>query len=80
MYAELHKITQLLKQNREEAQNGLGAIGQKLNVSKDHIKAEVLTSATAPIPNHSVKAWGIWINLGLGEIPQRRLIIWGKRN
>ena len=57
MYAELHKIMQVLSQSREEAQNGRGAIGRKFDVSKDNIKAEVLTSANALIQNQSVKEW-----------------------
>ena len=55
MCAELHQIMQVLTINREEAKNGLVAIGRKLNVSKDNIKDEALTSSNPPNQQHSEK-------------------------
>ena len=57
MYTRLHKITQVLTQNREEAQNGLVTVGRKLNGLEGNIKAEVLTSVNALIQNHTEQEW-----------------------
>ena len=57
MYDGLHKIMQVLAQSREEAQNGMVAIGRKSHVMKDNIKDEVLESANTPIQNHSDREW-----------------------
>ena len=55
----LHKIMQVLTQNREEeAQNVTVAIDRKLNVSKDYIKAEVLTSLDTLSQNIGARAEG----------------------
>ena len=57
MYTRLHKITQVLTQNREEAQNGMVAIDRKLRGLGANIKAEVLTSANTIIQNHTAQEW-----------------------
>ena len=51
-YDELRKIMQVLTPSREEAHNGLVAIGRKLNVSKYNIKTAVLTTENPLIQNH----------------------------
>ena len=45
-----------------------------MNVSKDKIKAEALTTVKTPIQNPSVQEW-ITMDLLLGEITQEFLII-----
>ena len=57
MYDELHKIMQLLTQNREAARNGLAAIDRKLNWFGGNIKAEVLTGMNTLIQNHTEQEW-----------------------
>ena len=56
MLTELHKRTQLLTQNREEAHNGLVTIDQKLN----WLKGEVLTSANAHLEPLGAGMEGAW--------------------
>ena len=53
MFTELHKITHVLTQNREEGLNGLVTSDRKSN----GLTAEVLTSVNTLIQNHSGSEW-----------------------